>query len=319
MENNIILSIGALAYNNPEELKRSLLSILPQMQPGVEVVINDNSDNLEIETMIKKEFNSPQIRYFKNEINLGTDRNLILAGERSLGKYVWWFGDDAIEPGAISHILKALKKNPEVSLALVNHYVPGHKAALDLKEDKLLTDRNEVINKLANLLDFISSVIVKKQALVGAESAGMEKFMPCGYINLFLVMYILSGNGKFLYVNEPYVCMYPTPLGKHVYDGFYYFAVVFYETLTHFQDKFDKKAIRGMLAKNFGHVWRGTLANWLKGYDTPRGKLRTLFKFYWSFPEFYLAAPFFVMPKFMTRLAYFVYKKVLKRTYSTIK
>ena len=146
MNNKIILSIGVITYNQPKELRRLMLSVLPQIEPGVEIVINDNSDNLESESIIRNEFNSPYVRYFKNKINVGSEGNILLATERSLGKYVWWLGDDELKPGAIAHVLSIIKNNPEISLIWINFEVNGL-LARPLIQDKFFKDRNQVVEE----------------------------------------------------------------------------------------------------------------------------------------------------------------------------
>ncbi len=324
MSKDILLSICIPTYNQPFEAKRLLKEIYAQITDEVEVVIGDDSTNSETKEMIKKNFPTSQIRYHKNEhketirnTSLNFDKNILGITERAQGKYAWWFGDDEMELGAIDHILKAIKEYPEISLILVNHHVAGQKPALNLGKDKFLKDGNQALRETTNLLDFASSIVFKKEAISNVNYQVRESFIGSGFINLFLVMHILSGQGRFFYVNQSYVCMHPTPPGKASYNGFQVFAINYYKIVMNFRDKFDRKFLKEMLAKNFGHVWRGILVGWLRGYDTPKGKLRPMFKFYWNFPEFWLAAPLFMMPKIVTKFVYFIYKKVLKRTYNS--
>jgi len=318
--NDKILSIAILTRNQPRELKTTLESIIPQISPDIEIVIGDNSDNLETETLVKKEFGITAIRYFNNGGDLGLDKNILSITEKAKGEYIWLFGDDEMEPDAIVHVLDIIKKNPEISLIWMNFYgfdQFGHlQPARDLGRDKFFKDKNQALEEVSNELGFISSSIFRHDKILNIDEKNINQFIGSRFICFYLVMHILSQDGKFYYVEHPYVICHPTPVGKHSYGGFQTFGVDFYAIVKNFQNKFNKKSIKKILAKNFGYVWRGILVGWLRGFETPKGKLKTMFKLYWNFPEFWLAAPFFLMPKFVTRIVYFIYKKVLKRKYT---
>lgn len=316
MDDKILLTLGIITYNQPKELKRLLLSIMPQMRPGVEIAVNDNSRDSETELMVKKEFSSPYVRYFKNETNVKFDGNVVLATERALGKYVWWLGDEEVKPGAVAHILEILENNPEISLIWMNFVVFGQPtAARNFGQDKFFRDRNEVLEQISNELGFVSSIILDRDKALNADKKNMDKFLGLQFINVYLAMNVLSQEGKFYYVDYPYVVCHPAPPEKHTYNGFEIFGVDFYKIISNFKDKFDKKSVKKLLAKNFGHVWRGVLIGWFMGIDTPRGRFKTMAKLYWNYPEFYMAAPFFLLPKFVSRFFYFVYKKVFGLSY----
>lgn len=312
------MSVSALAYNNPKEVKRFLLSVLPQMQSGAEIVINDNSTNDEIEIMVKKEFNSSFIRYFRNKENVGAEKNKILAAERSLGKYVWWYGDDGMCDGAVSHILALLKKEPDISFIFVNFHIADQgfdNPIIKINKDKFFKDKNQVLEELANVLGFMSSTIIKKENFDNIDRNEMNSFIGSEFINFFIVLHILAQGGKAYFVAPPYVRCFPTPFGKASYDGFTVFAVKFFKVAKNFEKYFSKKSLKKILAKNFGHVWRGELVGAVKGSETPIKRIKILFKFYWNFPEFWIALPFFLMPRSVNVFFYKLYKKIADNKY----
>src|SRR3990167_10535872 len=90
--NNKILSICIPTYNRPEELRRLLESVMPQMDERVEFVIGDDGDEL-VTGKILADFPGADIIYFKNQKRLGFDANLIAVTARATGEYVWWCGD----------------------------------------------------------------------------------------------------------------------------------------------------------------------------------------------------------------------------------
>lgn len=310
---DIILSVSALAYNNPEKVKGFLSGVLPQMQSGAEIVINDNSTNDKVEIMVKKEFNSPFVRYFKNKENVGAERNLILAIERSLGKYVWWYGDDEMCEGAISHVLDILRKKQDISFIFVNFHIADqglNNPIIKISKDKFFKDKNQVLEELANVLGFMSSIIIKRESFDNINMNELERFIKSEFINFFIVLHILAQGGESYFIAFPYVRCFPTAPGVASYDGFIIFAINFFKVAKNFEEYFSKKSLKKILAKNFGHVWRGELVGAVKGSETPIKRLKILFKLYWNFPEFWIALPFFLMPRFINIFFYKLYKKI---------
>lgn len=316
MENNknILLTIGILSYNNPKELKRLLLSVLPQMQSDVEIVISDNSTNDDIEKMMNNEFTNPYVRYFRNRENVGAEKNIILVIERALGKYVWLYGDDDICDGAINHVLSVLKKDSNISFVFVNFHIADqgeNNPIIKIGKDKFFDDKNQVLEELANVLGFMSSTIIKKESFNSIKNDELNRFIGSDFINLFIVLSVLAQGGKAYFINHPYVCCYPTPAGAASFDGFNVFAINFFKIIKNFENKFDKKSIKKILAKNLGHVWRGELVALIKGHKAaPRKRVAPLFRLYWNFPEFWVALPFFLMPRFVNMFFYKIYQKV---------
>lgn len=313
MDNKIILTVSILTYNQPEELKRTLDTILPQMKKGVEIVINDNSDDSGAEKLIKRDFQNRYIRYFKNEGERTFDANVLRAVERARGEYVWLFGDEGIAPDAINSILKIIRKT-KYNFIFTNFYEinqgPG-KPAVILSSDEIVNDGNIVLEKVANVLGFVSSIILRKDCLSIINKQEMNKFFGLAFIHFYLALHALSSPGKFYLCSRPYVCIYPPSPDRPAYaDGFNVFAVHFFNIANSFKNKFKKESLKKMLAKNFGHIWRGILVASIRGHNTSIKQLMHLPKCYWNFAEFWLALPFFLMPSFINVFFYKVYKKL---------
>ncbi len=314
MDNNIKLSVSILTYNQPKELKRTLESVLPQMEKGVEIVISDNSDNSETENLIKSDFmKNSYIRYFRNDGDKTFDKNVLRAVERAQGEYIWLFGDEGMAPNAISHILKIVENNKYnfIFTNFCQDESPG-KPAVVLNSDEIFDDGNLVLEKVANVLGFISSIIIKKECLSSIDKKEMNHFIDLAFIHFYLVMHALSLPGLFYVCSYPYVRIYPpSPEGPPYRDGFKVFAVHFFKIAKSFKNKFRKKSLKKMLAKNFGHIWRGILVAKIRGQNTPLRQLLSL-KYYWNFKEFWIALPFLLMPRFIQVIFYKIYKKLTR-------
>ncbi len=312
----LTLSILIPTRNQPEDLIQTLNSFIKQVESSrlgneIEIIIGDNSNNNKTQNLLRN-LNYSYIKYFKHGKDLGIDKNILFLLEKSKGKLVWFFGDDELKEGGLAYIFKTIKKNPKISFIWINHQLINDK----YNSDFYFKDKNEVLEKIANSLAFVSSIILDGSILKKINEAEVKRFISTGLVNLYLTLYAISKGEKFFYVSSPYVYVKPTPPEKHTYDGFKVFAVNFYDIVYSFRGVFSKKAIRKVIAKNFGYLWRGILVGWIRGYNSPRGKLKVLFKLYWSYPEFWLAAPFFIMPKFVIESVYFVYKKIFKLSYT---
>ncbi|MBI5401673.1 glycosyltransferase family 2 protein [Candidatus Wolfebacteria bacterium] len=319
MQNKYLLSICIPTCNQPYDLRRTLHSILPQLTDEVEIVIGDDSDNLETEKMIAEDFQNSQIRYFNNNGTLGIDKNILKITKFARGKYIWWFGDDEIRIGAITRVLEILKNHPDISMIFINYIVSGQNlAAINLNKDKFFEDRNQVLEEIANGLTFASAILFKKDVMRNLDQEVLNRFMGSKFVNFYLVMHILSDEGKFYFLSTPYVICYPTTINKIIdkvlqggiinNDGFQVFGITLYNIIQEFKNKFNRHSLRKMLAKNFSYVWRGMLVGWIGGWDTPKGKRWKMFKLYWSFPEFWIAIVLFLMPLWVNKILYKIYK-----------
>ena len=98
MNNEILLSIAIPTFNGSKYLQDTLESIVPQILSyphNVDVVISDNASEDNTKDIVKKYQEKYQfIKYFRNDVNVGPDKNFDLAIRRSGGKYVWLFSDD---------------------------------------------------------------------------------------------------------------------------------------------------------------------------------------------------------------------------------
>lgn len=316
--NKIILSICMMTYNQPEETERALKSILPQLTPEVELFIRDDSPDNKTKEIVKKYLSDSTIRYYKGK-KIGIDGAVLFLTEQAKGDYVWWFGDDAIDEGAVKKVLNTLKKHPDISFIFINcRKFDNYKPFYRLGQDKFFEDNNQILEEIGTSgLGFVSSTLFKREkALSGMEQS--KKYIGSAYVNMFLIFHVISQKGKYYFLSKPYIVNYPatseqiTAIVKK--DGiinnnaFQVFGVNAFNIVSEFKDKFNKQSVRRMIATNFASLWRGILVAWVGGWDTPKGKRWKMFKLYWSFPEFWLAIPFFLMPLWVSKGLYKVYK-----------
>lgn len=122
----MILSICIPTYNRADKLDRLLISIENQsklINETFEVVISDNYSNDDTYKVISKFKNKINIKYHKNNSNIGPVKNIIkLVSELSNGKYIWIIGDDdTIEENSIEKIYKIIRENQDVKYIYANY------------------------------------------------------------------------------------------------------------------------------------------------------------------------------------------------------
>jgi len=115
--NKPLLSICIPTYNRAHYLKECLDSIVsrfgdPEVYQSVEIVVSDNAspDNTrELVEEYRQKFSN--IKYFRNDKNIGFDLNVANVVERASGEYCWYMGDDDVIGGnSLKFIIDFLKK-----------------------------------------------------------------------------------------------------------------------------------------------------------------------------------------------------------------
>lgn len=103
----IVISFCITVYNQKELVERCLNSILPYQGKDIEIVISDDGSSEDIRSLVLNHKDS-RIRYFKNEINLGHDRNIISALSKARGTYAFLLRTrDMIIPDSIPLLVRA--------------------------------------------------------------------------------------------------------------------------------------------------------------------------------------------------------------------
>ncbi len=152
MENKYLLSICIPTYNRSGRLKECLDSIIRQFDDEkikalVEINISDNASDDDTADLVKKyQRQWGNIKYFRNEKNLGPDENMINSVLMAKGEYCWTLGDDdLIQNGGLKSVTSVLNKKP-ISLLTVglNPFIDTDacKKRLERMSDGLVTYHN---------------------------------------------------------------------------------------------------------------------------------------------------------------------------------
>ena len=117
------ISICIPCYNQVDNIKRLLNSILIQTYKDFEVIISDDSDNDLIKNCIEA-YAINNIKYYKNAVALGSPANWNHAIDKASGDYIkimhhddWFTGEASLQA-----FVDVINKNPEVNF-VVSHCV----------------------------------------------------------------------------------------------------------------------------------------------------------------------------------------------------
>src|SRR5664279_4050459 len=112
MDDALFISICIPAYQRTEFLKRLLDSISAQVYPHFEVVITDDSPGNEVQELVEKHPIRPKVRYFKNNMKLGTPENWNESMRRAKSDWIKIMHDDDwfSEPGSLGDFADHVRK-----------------------------------------------------------------------------------------------------------------------------------------------------------------------------------------------------------------
>jgi glycosyltransferase involved in cell wall biosynthesis len=98
MNNKPILSICIPTYNREKYLEECLESIIHQewfSEEGIEIIISDNASIDNTSGLVKKyQDQYPNIKYFRNDENIGPLKNILKLPNYANGEYIWFLSDD---------------------------------------------------------------------------------------------------------------------------------------------------------------------------------------------------------------------------------
>src|SRR5258706_8020493 len=118
LRNTPMVSIGIPTYNGDKRIDSTILAILNQNYPNLEVIISDNcsSDTTEaVCTELRKK--NPAIRYFRQKENIGIIANYEFVLRQASGDFFMWAADDdSLESGILQRYVDFLVSHRDYSL-----------------------------------------------------------------------------------------------------------------------------------------------------------------------------------------------------------
>lgn len=218
-----LLSIVIPLYNGEEFLAETLGSIISQWdKEKVEIVMCDDvSTDRTFEIAKKYSDIYRNIKLFRNDANIGMDRNFERVVQLAKGEYIWFSGqDDIIGDGGIEKVLSILESDETIDFIYANYSQNNHDLSRVVTERMLLIDNDVLckdpksflsITKL-KLPTFLPSFIIRKCLWDTVEDK--KPFYGTHYIQIGVFLALLP-NLKTYIVAHPYV------KGRIPDDGWY--------------------------------------------------------------------------------------------------
>lgn len=126
MKQSFSVTIAVPTYNRPEKLRRALRSIEAQTYKATEVIISDNATPGKEVDKVVYEFRAtiPNIRFIKQEVNVGPVENFFCCLRSSSSDYFMWLADDdEISPGCLKELVHMVETIPNLASAIPRwHY-----------------------------------------------------------------------------------------------------------------------------------------------------------------------------------------------------
>lgn len=317
---NKLLSICILSYNQVEEIERLLISLQNQYTNDLEILMRDDSTNDETKELVEKYSIKIPITYYKG-VKEGIDNTVIFLTRKAVGKFIWWMGDDTIEPEGVAEVLNVIKTYPNVNFIWANCQIYNTNIlAINIKSGSGPIDKNELLKLGGAGLGFISATIFEREMGLKALPRA-EKYIGSLFTNLYIVMYVISKSYGCYYLRGPIVMNYPTTSeeikklviksdGKIENRGFEVYGITLPDIIREFSKDFMLDVIDKVIKTSFRSAWQGMYVGWIGGWDTPQGKKMKLFKNYWQYPSAYLAIVLLSLPVSINKKLYIVFKYI---------
>src|SRR5690606_15546882 len=105
--------------------QKALDSVWIQQYPNLEVIISDNASSDNTPAVVERvQRMYPQVKYFRQDVNIGLIANFDFTLGQASGKYFMWLADDdTIEAGALLKSVDFMEAHPDYSLVSgwINH------------------------------------------------------------------------------------------------------------------------------------------------------------------------------------------------------
>ena len=201
--NRPLLTIAIPTYNGSKTIRYMMDILMPQCDDTVEVLVSDNCSTDETPDIIAKYQESyPQIKYIRNENNIGPDANFLQCMKLATGRFVHLLSDDDIlMESALEKILSYLCKYEDVTLVYLyskgfrGHYISAERCSAPAKqpdEDICTTDKRVFMDFAGYYWGFMSSFIISKDRFDLIENP--ENYFGTYWLQSYIHILCCAGN-----------------------------------------------------------------------------------------------------------------------------
>ena len=202
--NKKILSIAIPTYNRDAYLEKQLHRIKQQNNISVDILIADNASSDKTQDIVQQfQKDMPNIFYFRNEANIGFDKNVLKLYSLASTKFIWFLSDDdLIVDNIIDKVLLFVTKyNPTVAVMTATDIDDNN---IDLNNESYDVDIYDNLNcvndyRLFTKTIFISALILRKFKDFDVEE--ISRLAGTNFIQLSLSLALLSVEFRYCVVS----------------------------------------------------------------------------------------------------------------------
>lgn len=209
MNNAILLSICIPTYNRSHYFKKCVESIISQdgfNTKDIEILISDNASPDNTEEIVKSfQDKFPNIRYIKNDTNLGAERNILNLLNNFKGEYFFLLTDDDILlPNSLAKLKQIIIHNSECSVFLSSYEVFSEKQKITYIHHtfpiskKISKSNIQEVVKFYNASSIVSRICVRREFIdIEGYSNHIKSMYPCMYLVGYAAL-----NGASFYIKD---------------------------------------------------------------------------------------------------------------------
>jgi glycosyltransferase involved in cell wall biosynthesis len=190
-----LLSICIITYNRANIINENLDALCPVMNKyNIPIFISDNASSDNTEEVIKKFVKKYRdIYYFRQEINVGPDRNCEFIMKQTDTEYIWLIGDKVkISEDALIGVLNDLKSN-DYDAYVVNSVIRHTKI-----EDKIYICKNELLAELGWHMTYLGCLIYNKKII---DVGGFKRYYNSRFLQTGIAFEYFDSHGCYVKMN----------------------------------------------------------------------------------------------------------------------
>lgn len=266
-----LLTIAIPTYNRRGLLCRLLDHLKLQLTDEVEILVSDNASTDGTEELLVSDY--AFAAYFRNDENLGADRNFLECYRRSNGRYILLMGsDDVVMEGAIDRILEFIrtKATNNMPLIFLNHvsFTGEYKGIEHCSipflgkdgSDRIIQSKEKFISIADRQLTYMSSFLLEREAYIRIDNP--EQYFDTRFLHTYLAFEATSKSCDFGVVTFPCIAQdltldnTPEFIGKYsalfqVFGGLMKSVLVEFASRKGYDEKQMKRVYRNGMIKIF--------------------------------------------------------------------
>ena len=294
-------------YNGEITIEETINSILVNCEADCEIVIVDNcSIDRTQEIVDGLRLNNSSIKYYKNESNIGFDKNCHTGIVHANGDYCWFIGDDdLLTPNALEYVRGVIDKHGDFGVIFSNYSRVNRKSNSVIKEkdcdilsDKIFEPGVGHVAYVKEYPNFVSTLIFQRKSWL---SSRYEKYFGSYFQHYGVYLDVIRRDRSYciekpLVINKARISHTPKESdfwSKSVLILFSLIKIIDTHEVFEANNKIKHEIINGILKKYLISKLKIAKVN---GGQFSFSDFLLAAKDLYSYPIFWMLAPVFLLP-----------------------